>query len=56
MFDRSEARVPSLYIDGQWVAAADDACSSVVNPSDATVVTDVDVATDTHDASQSVGR
>ena len=38
--------LPSLYIDGQWVASADGACSPVVNPSDATVVTEVDVATD----------
>jgi betaine-aldehyde dehydrogenase len=38
--------VPSLYIDGQWVASADGACSAVINPSDATVVTEVDVATD----------
>ena len=38
--------MPSLYIDGQWVASADGACSPVVNPSDATVVTEVDVATD----------
>ena len=28
--------VPSLFIDGQWVASADGACSPVVNPSDAT--------------------
>ena len=42
-----EARtVPSLYIDGAWTASADGACSPVVNPSDATVVTEVDVATD----------
>ena len=38
--------MPSLYIDGQWVASADGTCSQVVNPSDATVVTEVDVATD----------
>jgi NAD-dependent aldehyde dehydrogenases len=38
--------VPSLYIDGQWVASADGVCSPVVNPSDATVITEVDVATD----------
>ena len=38
--------MPSLFIDGQWVASADGACSPVVNPSDATVVTEVDVATD----------
>jgi betaine-aldehyde dehydrogenase len=38
--------VSSLYIDGAWVASANGACSPVVNPSDATVVTEVDVATD----------
>jgi len=38
--------VPSLFIDGQWVSSADGACSPVVNPSDATLVTEVDVATD----------
>ncbi len=38
--------MPSLYIDGKWVASADGTCSPVVNPSDATVVTEVDVATD----------
>ncbi len=38
--------MPSLYIDGAWTASADGACSSVVNPSDATIVTEVDVATD----------
>jgi betaine-aldehyde dehydrogenase len=38
--------VPSLYIDGQWVASGDGTCSPVVNPSDATLVTEVDVATD----------
>ncbi|MEX1168860.1 MAG: aldehyde dehydrogenase family protein, partial [Chloroflexota bacterium] len=38
--------MPSLFIDGQWVASSDGACSPVVNPSDATVVTEVDVATD----------
>ncbi len=38
--------MPSLFIDGQWVPSADGQCSSVVNPSDATVVTEVDVATD----------
>jgi betaine-aldehyde dehydrogenase len=39
--------VPSLYIDGEWVASGDGTCSPVVNPSDATVITEVDVATDT---------
>jgi betaine-aldehyde dehydrogenase len=38
--------VPSLYIDGRWVASADGTCSPVVNPSDATIITEVDVATD----------
>ncbi len=38
--------MPSLYIDGQWVASGDATCSQVVNPSDGTVVTEVDVATD----------
>jgi betaine-aldehyde dehydrogenase len=38
--------VPSLFIDGQWVPSADGQCSPVVNPSDATVVAEVDVATD----------
>lgn len=38
--------MPSLYIDGEWVASADGTCSPVVNPSDATVVAEVDVATD----------
>ena len=38
--------MPSLFIDGKWVASADGACSPVVNPSDGSVVTEVDVATD----------
>ena len=38
--------MPSLFIDGQWVASADGTCSPVINPSDASVVTEVDVATD----------
>jgi betaine-aldehyde dehydrogenase len=38
--------VPNLFIGGQWVASADGACSSVVNPSDGSIVSDVDVATD----------
>ena len=38
--------MPSLFIDGQWVASGDGTCSPVVNPSDGTVVTEVDVATD----------
>ena len=36
----------SLYIDGAWVASGDGTCSPVVNPSDGTVLTEVDVATD----------
>jgi betaine-aldehyde dehydrogenase len=42
----SEGIVASLFIDGEWVASGDGTCSPVVNPSDATVVTEVDVATD----------
>ena len=38
--------MPSLYIDGHWLASGDGTCSPVVNPSDATVITEVDVATD----------
>jgi betaine-aldehyde dehydrogenase len=38
--------VPSLFIDGQWVASGDGACSPVINPSDGSLVTEVDVATD----------
>jgi len=38
--------VPSLFIDGSWVASGDGACSQVIDPSDGTVVTEVDVATD----------
>ena len=38
--------MPSLFIDGAWVASGDGTCSSVVNPSDGTIVTEVDVATD----------
>ncbi|MEO5884125.1 MAG: aldehyde dehydrogenase family protein [Candidatus Limnocylindrales bacterium] len=38
--------MPSLFIDGSWVASGDGTCSPVINPSDATVVTEVDVATD----------
>jgi betaine-aldehyde dehydrogenase len=38
--------VPSLYIDGEWVASADGTCDRVINPSDASVVGEVDVATD----------
>jgi betaine-aldehyde dehydrogenase len=38
--------VASLFIDGQWVESADGACSPVINPSDGSIVTEVDVATD----------
>jgi betaine-aldehyde dehydrogenase len=38
--------VPSLFIDGAWVASADGTCSQVIDPTDASVVTEVDVATD----------
>lgn len=38
--------MPSLFIDGQWVASGDATCSQVINPSDGTIVTEVDVATD----------
>ena len=38
--------MPSLFIDGQWVASGDGTCSQVLNPSDGTVVTEVDIATD----------
>jgi betaine-aldehyde dehydrogenase len=38
--------VPSLYIDGEWVASADGTCKPVIDPSDASVITEVDVATD----------
>jgi betaine-aldehyde dehydrogenase len=46
--------VPSLYIDGEWVAATSGTCSPVVNPSDATVVTEVDVADDV-DIARAIG-
>src|SRR5512132_4234320 len=42
----SEGRVASLFIDGAWVASGDGTCSPVVDPSDGSVVTEVDVATD----------
>ena len=38
--------MPSLFIDGEWVASGDGVCSPVINPSDGSVVTEVDVATD----------
>ena len=42
----SEGPVPSLFIDGEWTSPASGATQDVVNPSDATVVTQVDVADD----------
>ena len=42
----NEGTVASLFIDGEWVGSADGTCSQVVNPSDGSVVTEVDVATD----------
>ena len=42
----SEGRVASLFIDGAWVASGDGTCSPVIDPSDGSVVTEVDVATD----------
>ena len=41
-----EGPVPSLFIDGEWTSGASGATSDVVNPSDATVVQQVDVADD----------
>ena len=38
--------MPSLFIDGEWTSPASGATSDVVNPSDATVVQQVDVADD----------
>ena len=38
--------MPSLFIDGRWLASADGATSPVIDPSDGTVVAEVDVATD----------
>ncbi len=38
--------MPSLFIDGQWVASGDGTCGPVINPSDGTVITEVDIATD----------
>ncbi len=38
--------MPSLFIDGAWVASGDGTCSPVLNPSDGSLVTEVDVATD----------
>jgi betaine-aldehyde dehydrogenase len=42
----TEGPVPSLFIDGEWTSPASGATSDVVNPSDATVVQQVDVADD----------
>ena len=42
----SEDPLPDLFIDGAWVASGDRTCSPVINPSDGTIVTEVDVATD----------
>ncbi len=36
----------SLFIDGVWVASGDGTCSPVINPSDGSILTEVDVATD----------
>jgi len=38
--------VPNLFIDGEWVASTSGTCSPVINPSDASIVTEVDVADD----------
>jgi betaine-aldehyde dehydrogenase len=38
--------VPSLFIDGEWVASGDGTCSPVIDPSDGSLVAEVDVATD----------
>ena len=38
--------MPDLFIDGAWVASGDRTCSPVINPSDGSIVTEVDVATD----------
>ncbi len=38
--------MPSLFIDGEWVASGDGTCSQVIDPSDGIVVSEVDVATD----------
>jgi betaine-aldehyde dehydrogenase len=42
----AEADVPELFIDGAWVASGDGTTSDVINPSDGSVVAEVDVATD----------
>ncbi len=38
--------MPSLFIDGRWVASGDGTLAPVINPSDGSVVAEVDVATD----------
>jgi len=38
--------VPSLFIDGEWTASLSGESSAVVNPSDGSMVDEVDVATD----------
>ncbi len=38
--------MPTLFIDGQWTASTSGEHSPVVNPSDGSLVTEVDVATD----------
>jgi betaine-aldehyde dehydrogenase len=38
--------VPSLFIDGSWTVSSSGECSQVVNPSDGSIVTEVDVAAD----------
>src|SRR5262245_6248964 len=44
----NEGAVPSLFIDGEWVAPASGATQDVINPSDATIVQQVDVADDAY--------
>jgi betaine-aldehyde dehydrogenase len=38
--------VPSLFIDGAWVASGDGTCSPVIDPSNGALIAEVDVATD----------
>src|SRR4029453_10934489 len=42
----NEGPVASLFIDGEWVASADGACSPAVDPSDGSGLTGADVAPD----------
>jgi acyl-CoA reductase-like NAD-dependent aldehyde dehydrogenase len=44
--DATEVCVASLFIDGEWVASGDGTCLATINPSDGTLVAEVDVATD----------